>query len=271
MDVSLIISVYKDVESLKTILEALKFQTHQGFEIVISEDGESPGMKAFLDQYRHPNKIVHSTQPDVGWRKNQALNQAVRKSNSDYLIFIDGDCVPHHRFIENHVLFSRPRTVVAGRRVKLGPAYTALFKENRDKLLDLEKRVVVDYFKMKKDGAKFYEEGIYVNPLSWLGKILQRRKFRTMKGCNMSFYKNEIVTLNGFDEDYILPAIGEDIDLIWRFERAGYQFRSVKNFAVQYHLHHKENWTDNSENEKLMMEKMERNEFVCKNGLLKLK
>src|SRR5689334_10023098 len=88
MKVSLIISVYKDVESLKTILEALRFQTHREFEIVVSEDGEWPAMKQFLQGYEHPNPILHLTQPDVGWRKNQALNNAIRKSSGEYLIFI---------------------------------------------------------------------------------------------------------------------------------------------------------------------------------------
>jgi GT2 family glycosyltransferase len=266
----LIISVYKDVESLETILEALRFQTYRDFEIVVSEDGEFPAMKKFLTGYKHPNSIIHLTQPDVGWRKNQALNNAIRKSNSPYLIFIDGDCVPHHRFIENHFRFSSPKCIVAGRRVKMGPHYTDVFKKNIHDLLKLEKKVVFDYWGMKKDNARFYEEGIFVNPISLPGRLLSKRKFRTMKGCNMSFYKHDIVDINGFDEDYILPAIGEDIDLIWRFKAAGLAFRSVKNFAVQYHLHHKENWTDNSGNEKLMFEKMKRNEFICKNGLLKL-
>jgi GT2 family glycosyltransferase len=267
MKVTLIISVYKDVESLKTILEALKFQTHKDFEILISEDGESEQMRDFLRGYEHPNSIVHSTHPDVGWRKNQALNNALRRSSGDYLIFIDGDCVPNRHFIESHIRFAAPQTIVAGRRVKLGPKYTAFFKAGIKNLKSLEKKVVVDFMAMKKDGARFYEEGIYINPDSLLGRLLRRRKFRTMKGCNMSFYKRDIEAINGFDEDYILPAIGEDIDLIWRFEMAGYKFQSVKNFAVQYHLHHRENWTDNSVNEKIMLEKMERKEFVCKNGL----
>ena len=86
----------------------------------------------------------------------------------------------------------------------------------------------------------------------------------------MSFHRDAIEKINGFDEDYILPAIGEDIDLTWRFRRAGFGLKSVRNFAVQYHLHHKENWTDQSINEKLMTEKMSRNEFVCRNGLVKL-
>jgi GT2 family glycosyltransferase len=270
MRVSLIISVYKDVASLRTILEALKFQTCKDFEIVVSEDGQSVEMASFVNEYTHPNIILHSTHPDVGWRKNVALNNAIKRSSGDYLIFIDGDCVPNHRFIENHLRFSSPQTIVAGRRVKLGPHYTSVFKNRINDLLLLERKVVWDYFGMKKDGAKFYEEGIFVDPDSLPGKILRKRKFRTMKGCNMSFFKTDIIYINGFDEDYVLPAIGEDIDLIWRFEQAGFRFCSVKNFAVQYHLHHKENWTDNSGNERIMLEKMKRKQFICKNGLKKL-
>lgn len=267
--VSLIISVYKDVESLSVILEALKFQTYKGFEIVISEDGEYEGMKNYLQNSLHQNDILHLTQPDIGWRKNKALNNAIRKSKGDYLIFIDGDCVPNHKFIENHLCFSSRKAIVAGRRVKLGPGYTAIFKNNIQDLLRLEKKVVSDYFGMKKDGAKFYEEGVYVNPNSWLGKVLSRRKFRTLKGCNMSFHKQDIELINGFDEDYKSPAVGEDIDLIWRFEAAGFTFRSAKNFAIQYHLQHKENWMDSSINEKIMREKMKKHDYVCKNGILK--
>jgi glycosyltransferase involved in cell wall biosynthesis len=270
MKVSLIISVYKDLESLTTILEALRFQTFSDFEIVVSEDGEWPVMKEFLARYQHSNPIVHLTQPDVGWRKNQALNNAIRKSTGDYLVFIDGDCVPHHKFIENHVKFSADKVIVAGRRVKLGTEYTRLFKTEIHNLFKLERKVVWDFFKMKNDGARFYEEGIYVDPDSLAASFLKKRKFRTMKGCNMSFFKKDILAINGFDEDYQLPAIGEDIDLIWRFKGVGSQFVSVKNFAVQYHLHHKENWTDNSFNENLMFEKMRKMEYVCRNGIVKL-
>ncbi|MDI3526363.1 MAG: hypothetical protein PWR03_546 [Tenuifilum sp.] len=78
------------------------------------------------------------------------------------------------------------------------------------------------------------------------------------------------IKINGFDEDYIRPAIGEDIDLTWRFQRAGYKINSVRNLAVQYHLYHKENWHDQEQNYQMMMEKQKRNEFVCKNGLVKL-
>src|SRR5688572_10564625 len=119
MKVSLIISVYKDVDSLRTVLDGLSFQTYKDYEIVISEDGESEEMRSFLNAYTHGNTIVHITQPDVGWRKNQALNHAIGRASGEYLIFIDGDCVLHHKFVENHIRYAAPERILAGKRVKL--------------------------------------------------------------------------------------------------------------------------------------------------------
>ena len=270
MKVSLIISVYKDVESLRTVLDGLRFQSFKDYQIVVSEDGESDVMRDFLNGYTHENIILHLTQPDVGWRKNQALNRAIQECNGDYLIFIDGDCVLHHQFIANHVRFSRRKKILAGKRVKLGPAFTAMFKENILDLPKLEHKVEKDKRAMRKDGAKFYEEAFYINPDGPLAFIPKLRKMHQLKGCNMSCFRDDIEAINGFHEDYKLPAIGEDIDLTWRFKGLGYTLFSMRNLAVQYHLYHKENWTDQSENLQLMEKKMGLREYVCRNGLRKL-
>ena len=86
----------------------------------------------------------------------------------------------------------------------------------------------------------------------------------------MSFYRADIEAINGFDEDYTLPAIGEDIDLTWRFKGLGYPLISLRNLAVQYHLYHRENWTDQSKNLQLMEHKMGLRQYVCQNGLRKI-
>jgi GT2 family glycosyltransferase len=269
MKTSLIISVYKNVRDLHVVLEGLKFQTYKDFEIVISEDGEFEGMKEFIQQYSHPNPIIHLTQPDVGWRKNQALNNAIRKSSGDYLIFIDGDCVLHHKFIENHIRYARPDRIIAGKRIKMGQHYSDQFRDHIQDLPLLERRIQRQGREVIKDGGKFYEEALYINPDSWLGIIPRLRGMYQLKGCNMSFFRDAIEKINGFDEDYVLPAIGEDIDLTWRFLGLGYTLFSVRNLAVQYHLYHKENWSDQIENQRIMDEKKALQKFVCSNGLAK--
>ncbi len=271
MKVSLIISVYKDIESLRIVLEGLKFQSYKEFEIVISEDGLYERMREFISQYNHPNQIRHITQPDVGWRKNQALNNAVKSCRGDYLIFIDGDCILHHKFVENHVRFASPKRILAGKRVKLGPAYSEFFKKNIHKLPELEKLAWKEGNRILQNGAKFFEEIFYINPSGLFGFIPRLRKMNQLKGCNMSFYRQAIETINGFDEDYVLPAIGEDIDLTWRFQGMGYKLFSMRNMAVQYHLYHKENWTNQSLNIQMMKGKMEKKKFICTNGLVQLR
>jgi GT2 family glycosyltransferase len=265
---SLIVSVYKNTADLKVILDALVYQTEKNFEIIISEDGNSDGMRDFIENYKSPFKILHLTQADEGWRKNQALNNAIRSASSPYLIFIDGDCVLHHRFIENHLRFASSRSILAGKRIKLGTDFSK--KLRTGSLPEFEKSFLPNTFALFKDGVKFFEEGIYVNPDSPLGALAGKRTMKMLKGCNFSCYKEAIEDINGFDEDYQKPAIGEDIDLTWRFKGLGYKIDSVRNFAVQYHLYHKENWTSQEENIAIMEKKQAAQAFRCQNGLKKL-
>ena len=55
MKTTIIISVYQDVQALSLILSALQRQTYQNFEIIISEDGESPIMKNYTTTLQHYN------------------------------------------------------------------------------------------------------------------------------------------------------------------------------------------------------------------------
>lgn len=86
----------------------------------------------------------------------------------------------------------------------------------------------------------------------------------------MSFSKKALYAINGFDEDYTLPAIGEDVDILWRLQQAGYQLKSVRNMAVMYHLHHKESWVSQELNKLKMQVKRSNNTYICTNGIQKL-
>ena len=97
---SLIISVYDNIPFLRAVLDSLAYQTETNFEVIISEDAEHAELAQFVSSYPFRNDYQHLTQPDEGWRKEKALNNAIRAAKSDYLIFIDGDCVLHPRFIE---------------------------------------------------------------------------------------------------------------------------------------------------------------------------
>ena len=262
---SLIISVYKNTAFLKAVLDSIAYQTVKPTEIIISEDGDDCQMKAFVEQYKSATPIRHLSQEDIGWRKNQALNKAIRSATYEYLIFIDGDCVLHPRFIEHHIILADNKNILAGKRVKLGDHFSDRLKNSNVKKFSQD--FLHEYRSIKKDGGKFCEEGISIPLNGFTKQIIKFLGISSIKGCNFSCYKSALEDINGFDEDYIRPAIGEDIDLVWRFKGLGYKITSVKHFCIQYHLNHKESWTDQSENEKMMHQKMKNKTFRCINGL----
>ncbi len=265
---SLIISVYKNTAFLKAVLDSLCFQSEKQFEIIITEDGNDPEMRKFISHYPFCQPFRHLTQEDIGWRKNRALNNAIRESSSPWLIFIDGDCVLHPRFIEMHVRHANPNHILAGKRIKLDAALSDFLIEKQENVFKIQSILLRNLF-LRKHKTGFPEEGIFIAPDSLFGIIPRLRKLNHLKGCNMSFSKEAIHKINGFDEDYIQAAVGEDADLSWRFEAAGYKHKSLRNLAVQYHLHHPENWHDQSANLEKMNNNKTRNAYVCVNGLTK--
>lgn len=266
---SLIISVYKNIQFLKAVLDSLIYQTENSFEIIITEDGEDASMRDFISNYNFKHDFQHLTQEDLGWRKNKALNNAIKAARAEWLIVIDGDCVLHPRFIEMHVRNAGEKNILAGKRVKLNKKISAELLDQPSRLLKMSQSMIKNLI-FKEKGLSFVEEGIFISPDGIFGWIPKMRTLNHLKGCNMSFSKKAIEAINGFDEDYVLPAVGEDADLTWRFVNAGFTIKSIRNMAVQYHLFHKENWTSQEENLRIMAEKQARNEFICKNGLTKI-
>lgn len=264
---TVIVSVYKNTRFLRAVLDSLKWQTEQRLELIVSEDGESEEMKSFLGGYSFPWRWQHLTQPDIGWRKNRALNRAILSAHAEQLIFIDGDCVLHPRFVEMHVRHFAPDAILTGKRVMLSKPLAQRVVDNPAFALRLQPYVWASLFCHR--GVKRPEEGVFLSPDGLLGFVPKRRRLNYLTGCNMSFSRQAIESINGFDEDYTSPAYGEDTDLVWRFRMAGYHFTSLRNMAVEYHLWHPKSWTDQTANQAMGLEKSRKGEFVCRNGIIK--
>ncbi len=269
--ISLIIAVYKNVEALKILLDALRHQTRLPDEVIIAEDGEYEGMRTFLESQTFPG-LIHLTQEDTGWRKARSLNNAIKKASGDYLIIIDGDCVPHPRFIEGHVACSEPGKVCCGKRSELGEKYTKMVYDGTVSIQNLTKNYLFNAVSHHRDGTRHYEEGIYIPYTSWFYRFLKQRHVRYIIGCNYSCYKQDMLAINGLDEDYTKPSVGEDIDLGWRFRGLGIELKSCRNAANVYHLYHKKNFNSDTlrENDAILKRNFDVQRYVCRNGIEKL-
>lgn len=237
--VSVIISVYNKFDYLQLVLAGFERQSFKQFEIIIADDGSD---EEFIRQLNLISKnlpfpLIQVWQEDKGFRKNKILNRAIVAANTDYLIFIDGDCIPHSEFVKEHLNHKQKNICFTGRRVNLSEKITKQLSPNLIKKGYLEK----NNFKLIADGLfgkSFYvEKGFYVKNKNL--RNLLNKKSRGLLGCNFSLYKKNMLKINGFDERYEAPSIGEDSDVQFRLELAGTKIKSINNIAIQYHLYHK--------------------------------
>ena len=236
---SVIAAFYNNINYLKLVLAGFERQSEKEFELIIADDGSNREIVKEIETIasHYSFRIKHIWHPDKGFRKNKILNQAVLASSSEYIIFIDSDCVPHSKFVEEHLKEKLENAVCTGRRVNLSQKITNKLTEQNIKSGILENQ----FLKIIDDGlfGKSYdvEKGFYLEN-KFLRKLFNV-KYRGLLGCNFSLHKKDLLAINGFDERYVDPSIGEDSDVQFRLELNGVKVKSLNFIAVQYHLNHK--------------------------------
>lgn len=265
---SVIIAIYKDIEALHCILLGLTRQTEAQFEVIVTEDDDCPEVADYM-RNRAPKSLQlrHLFQEDIGFRKTLSVNNAIANAQTPYLIFLDGDCIPHSRFVEMHLHYAEEGRLCAARRVYLGPKESGRIRQQPELAANLENRMIffLRFIPLHIDGIRSYEVGFPSKFLHYLAK----NRHLGIVGCNFSCYKSDMEKINGYNED--LPGIGgEDSDLEWRFNGVGIFTKNIKFQAVTYHLYHDSRRQDAVVNMAISQANREKKLYVCQNGIHKL-
>ena len=231
--VSLVIAVYQRPRLLELVLESLVGQTWTDFEVVLADDGSDDTVAEVARRWsaRARNPLRHAWQEHHGFRKTIVVNRAVQQCRGDHLVFIDGDCILHHRFLERHVLRRRPRQVLSGRRVMLDADLTVRLMPGDVRL----RRIEQPGFWWRHAKAHDWRNGVYAPALYGLRGGSSRSY--AILGSNFSLSRDDFTRVNGYDEA-ILGRGMEDINLRTRLLNAGCSIRCISQEALQYHCHH---------------------------------
>lgn len=279
---SLIIAFYNNTQALGLIFKALSAQSCMDFEVVIADDGSKQDAVDWIEEKKSqlPFALKSVWHEDKGFRKNRILNHAVLAAESEYLIFIDGDCIPEKHFIEDHVNHAQRGVVLSGRRVELPEPFTSLMQSSTSPETFFSRykwQIFRQYLFTLPDAAtkgrsnrgRHVEKGIRL-PYAWQQKLIGGFKPAGILGCNFSLYKNDLIKVNGFDMRYEAPAVGEDTDLDYRLGLVGITTRVLKGLAIQLHIYHP--WLSRtSPNYGLFLDTMEHKRSWAEQGIDTLK
>jgi GT2 family glycosyltransferase len=244
MKIGFVVLTYNRSDALLAVLHALAVQCPGDAVVVIADDGSNPEHIEVLRRGLPPFacRVLHAWQPDVGFTAARSRNIGALHAQADYLVFLDGDCVPGTHFVRNHLGLARPSHFVNGSRVLLSERLTAEVLRGD---VDLSSLGFGDWLRLRWTGD--------INRLSHLlswpgapGRVETRFRWKSIRSCNFALWYPDLAAVNGFDESF--SGWGhEDADLVLRLHHQGLS-RINGYFGTEvYHLWHRENTRDNEQ------------------------
>ena len=257
--ISIVITTYNRPDALAAVVQACFDQSDTNFEIIIADDGSTANTKDAIDTLRgrSPVPLLHVWQPDEGFRAAMARNRGTLAARGDYIVFLDGDCVPQRDFVAQHRKLAQRGYLVSGSRVLLSPEFTTRILTSHINLQAMSAWAKLRY------RCKGHINKVLQLLVTWpdLARTSKRFTWRRIKSCNLGVWRSDLDTVNGFDESF-LGWGHEDSDLVVRLFNAGVM-RKDGAFATEvFHLWHREATRDQATSNKRIVEQRLRDKTI---------
>lgn len=264
MTISLILTTYNNIPFLNLCLKSISELNFMPMEVIVADDGSTDDTKKLINSYKKKISVPvhHLWHEDIGFRLSEIRNKGIALAKGEYVICIDGDLILNPYFVFDHAKMSRPKTLLQGTR--------GMLSENVTKRLIDDNNVEIKLFSGDIKGAF---KTIRAPKLSPLFNLIVRNKYSRSyaKGANMSYYKEDALAVNGYDQDFMGWG-HEDADFNLRMMNNGIKRKFLKQCAVAYHLHHEgSHRIDDNPNMVLLRQHEAKNSIWCKNGIIEMK
>ena len=238
MKSSLIISLKNSNLKLSLLIEALKQQTEKCFEVIFAHDGYDKNLETQLNNIKSSLSfdITYLSSNDCAYKREVVLNKAIEVSKSDYLIFIEGGAIPHHQFIKDHLRLSAYGKVVAAQKIVLPTEISSVINEQMIALRKLHSYVRKSLFiqMIMCKPSNFKETSRLTN--GFLRHLFLNDVWEGLSSSNFSLHKEDIISVNGFDERFDVASEESDFDLELRLLQGGVFTKQERRMATLYEI-----------------------------------
>lgn len=257
--ISVIVSTYNWPEALKLCLNSISCQTMLPDEVIIADDGSHKNTKDLISEIckSFPCPIVHVWHEDIGFRLTVIRNKAIARATGDYILQVDGDVILEKHFVQDHIKFAKENCFSTGSRIMLSLQLSQMLLSNDS--------ISIGLFT---NGLANRQNSVRNSSLASYFRFRYKKDSPYyIKGCNMAFWKKDLIAVNGYNED--MTGWGyEDNEISARLINLGVIKQYLKFSGIVYHLYHKlSSHERKSINSTIFKEAIENNSVYCQNGL----
>ncbi|QVW34107.1 glycosyltransferase family 2 protein [Geobacter sulfurreducens] len=254
---ALIVTTYNAPDYLSRVLDGYLFQERFPDELIVADDGSGAETTEVVERFalRSPFPVRHVWHEDRGFRAAAIRNEAVKATTADYLIFTDGDCIPHPRFVSDHLRLASSGWFVQGKRMLVGRGISPRF-------------TVCGFAELAALCFKGELSGCH-HLLRVPGFAREHKGLRGIKTCNFALSRADLLAVNGFNEEF--TGWGrEDAEFAARLFAYGLRRKDPPFSALVFHLWHEENSRAAlAKNDQMLAEAMRSSAWYCPNGIVK--
>ncbi len=224
---ALIINTYNQPDYLGRVLTAVALQTRKPDEVLLADDGSGDDTRAVFERWARAQtfRTDHVWQKNEGFRRSRILNEAIARAQSDYLVFLDGDTVPHPRFLSDHQAQAGVGFFVQGHRALIGQRAAEYFGKG-------------DFAADRRRALRAGELSGWKHAFHWPFPLRRvRNDLDGIRGCNLGLWRADLMRVNGYNEAFVGWG-REDSELAVRLMNSGVRRLDVRGWALCYHLWH---------------------------------
>lgn len=263
MKISVIVTTYNRPDALERVLKGLVNQTRLPEEIMIADDGSDAETREMLSPYLKNTRIriKHIWQEDKGFRAAMIRNKAIMAASGEYIILLDGDCIPAGHFVADHETLAQKGRFFQGKRVLVNENIAEIFTEKE----------AASFFNLlwlafKKDLSNRH----HIFRIPYLPAV-SVSKLSGVRSCNMGIFRSDIMAVNGFNHAF--TGWGrEDTEFVVRLMKYGLKRKEHPFMAICFHLWHREASRDClGRNDDELARTMASDAWQCREGIGQLR
>lgn len=196
--VSVVVCSYNGGQTLDQCLHSLRVLDYPDYEVIVVDDGSTDDTRAILSRFPDVRAIY---QPNRGL--SVARNVGLQAATGSIIAYTDSDCYADPDWLTHlvHQLVRTQAAAVGGPNLSPPDGWLAAC--------------------------------VAASPGQPMHVLESDQVAEHIPGCNMAFRREALEAINGFDHEY--RKAGDDVDLCWRLQQAGYWITVAPGAFVWHH------------------------------------